>query len=89
MVYNIPNSNGYDLRHNISDALNDIDNKTFSTTIVSTVVDGTSPLQVASTTKVDNLNADMVGGYRLWEGDQAAYDAIAVKDPNTIYLIGD
>lgn len=87
MTYNIPNSDGYNLRQNISDALNAIDNKTFSTTIVSTVADGTAPLQVASSTKVDNLNADMVGGYRIWEGSQAQYDAIGTKDPDTIYLI--
>jgi len=89
MVYSIPNSDGYNLRQNISNALNDIDNKEFPSTIVSTVVDGTAPLQVNSTTKVSNLNADMVGGYRIWEGTQAEYDAIGTKDPNTIYLIGD
>lgn len=33
--------------------------------LISTVATGTAPLTVASTTQVDNLNADMVNGYRL------------------------
>jgi len=103
MTYNIPNSNGETFRNNISADLNTLDDsavhkigdetitgvKTFSSVITSNIVTGTPPLQVASTTKVDNLNSDTVGGYRIWKGDQAAYDAIAVKDPNTVYFIND
>ena len=32
-------------------------------------------------------NADTVGGYSIWTGTQAEYDAITVKDANTIYII--
>jgi hypothetical protein len=39
--------------------------KTFSSRIGSTVATGTAPLQVASTTMVTNLNAEMVGGQKL------------------------
>jgi len=92
MTYNIPNTGsgkGNDLLNSINQALNNLDDKTtFSSPITSDVTTGTKPLQVASTTKVDNLNADMVGGWKLWKGDQAAYDAIAVKDLNTVYFIG-
>jgi hypothetical protein len=33
------------------------------------------------------LNAEKVGGYKAWVGTQAEYDAIAVKDANTLYYI--
>ena len=36
---------------------------TFNNQIISKVADGTAPLVVASTTKVDNLNADLLDGY--------------------------
>ena len=32
-------------------------------------------------------NADTVGGYTIWSGTQAQYDAITTKDANTIYII--
>jgi len=108
MTYDIPNSDGYDFRQNISDALNAIDSKaetdpsavhltgdetvagvkTFSSTITSSVVTGTAPLTIVSTTKVVNLNADSVGGYKIWKGTQAEYDALSPNyDDNTIYFI--
>jgi len=43
--------------------------KTFSDPIVSTVVTGTPPFQVASSTMVTNLNSQMVGGYRVTDLD--------------------
>ena len=43
--------------------------KTFSDPIVSTVVTGTPPFQVASSTMVTNLNSQMVGGYRVADLD--------------------
>jgi hypothetical protein len=47
--------------------------KTFGSPIASTVVTGTAPLQVASTTTVANFSAEMVGGKRLADLD-AYYD---------------
>ena len=38
-------------------------------------------------TEEDEVNADSVDGLSLWSGTQAEYDAITIKDPNTIYLI--
>ena len=38
-------------------------------------------------TEESELNADSVDGLSLWSGTQAEYDAISIKDPNTIYLI--
>lgn len=32
-------------------------------------------------------NADSVGGFRIWSGTQAQFDAIITKDSNTIYLV--
>jgi len=43
--------------------------KTFSNPIVSTVVTGTPPFQVASSTVVTNLNSQMVGGYTVADLD--------------------
>ncbi len=43
--------------------------KTFSDSVVSTVVTGTPPLQVASSTMVTNLNSEMVGGYAVADLD--------------------
>jgi hypothetical protein len=43
--------------------------KTFSSSIVSTVVTGTPPFQVVSSTMVTNLNSQMVGGYRVADLD--------------------
>jgi chromosome segregation ATPase len=33
------------------------------------------------------LNVEMVGGFKLWVGTQTEYDAIGVKDANTLYFI--
>lgn len=41
------------------------DTPVFTKQIQSTVSTGTAPLQIASTTKVNNLNADMVDGYHF------------------------
>lgn len=38
--------------------------------LISTVATGTAPIQVASTTLCTNLNADMVDGYNVSEGDK-------------------
>lgn len=38
--------------------------------LISTVAAGTAPIQVASTTLCTNLNADMVDGYNVSEGDK-------------------
>ena len=38
---------------------------TFNSQIISNVADGTAPLVVASTTKVNNLNADLLDGYHV------------------------
>ena len=35
----------------------------------------------------DRSNADTVGGYTIWVGNQSEYDAISSKDVNTVYLI--
>ena len=32
-------------------------------------------------------NADTVGGFRIWAGTQAQFNAIASKDANTLYII--
>lgn len=46
--------------------------KTFSSQIVSTVKTNTSPFAVASTTVVNNLNADMLDGYHAFGKDRSA-----------------
>jgi hypothetical protein len=62
--------------------------KTFSSPVTSNVATGTAPLSVASTTKVANLNADSVGGYKIWKGTQTAYDALSPNyDANTVYYV--
>lgn len=38
--------------------------------LISTVSTGTAPIQVSSTTLCTNLNADMIGGYNVSEGDK-------------------
>jgi hypothetical protein len=38
--------------------------------LISTVSTGTAPIQVSSTTLCTNLNADMVDGYNVAEGDK-------------------
>jgi hypothetical protein len=38
--------------------------------LISTVSTGTAPIQVSSTTLCPNLNADMVDGYNVSEGDK-------------------
>jgi hypothetical protein len=35
------------------------------------------------------LDADMTDGIHLWRGTQAAYNAIADKDANTLYIVTD
>jgi len=42
------------------------------TQLISTIATGTAPLQVASTTKVDNLNADLLDGYTASDFAQAS-----------------
>ena len=42
---------------------------------------------VPSSLPADGGNADTVGGYTIWTGTQAQYDALSTKDSNTIYLI--
>ena len=35
----------------------------------------------------DKNNADTISGYTIWVGSQTDYDALSVKDTNTIYMI--
>jgi hypothetical protein len=51
--------------------------KTFSAPLTSTVINGTAPLQVASTTLVPNLNADMLDGQHA-AAFQNKYGKVAV-----------
>lgn len=91
MTYNIPNTGdgkGNDFLFSVNQALNNLNNKTtFSSTIASDVTTGTKPLQVNSKTKVTNLNADRVSGWKLWKGTQVQFDAIGTKDSTTLYFI--
>lgn len=41
--------------------------------------------KVSSSTNADNANK--VGGYAIWVGTQAQYNAITTKDSKTIYII--
>jgi hypothetical protein len=64
-------------------------NKAFSSQISSTVATGTAPLQVASTTLVSNLNAEMVEGKKLADLDTRYGQASPVQNPrsNTLTTI--
>ena len=53
--------------------------KTFSGQIKSSVATGTAPLQVASTTMVNNLNADMLGGMHKAQLIAAAKDEVRTQ----------
>jgi len=55
--------------------------KTFSGPIASTVAAGVAPLQVASTTMVSNLNAEMVGGKKLSDLDARYGPATQAAQP--------
>jgi len=59
--------------------------------IVSTVANGTAPLTVLSTTKVSNLNADLLDGYTTDKANTA--NTVAVRDSSgnlsATYFIGD
>jgi hypothetical protein len=58
--------------------------KTFSSQIASTVATGTAPLSVSSTTKVANLNADLLDGF-----DSSAFgDATAANQTTILSRIG-
>jgi len=92
MTYNIPNTGdgkGNDLLASVNQALNNLNDKTtFPSPIASDVTTGTKPLQVNSKSKVTNLNADRVSGWKLWKGTQIQFDNIVTKDSETIYFIG-
>jgi len=62
----VVNSNSIDTGADIatlSDRQTFTGTKTFTSSIISTVSTGTSPLSVSSTTQVDNLNAALLNGY--------------------------
>ena len=52
-----------------------------ASTFTSTVITGTAPLTVASTTKVTNLNADLLDGFD--SSQTATANTVAVRDSNT------
>src|SRR4030042_2879777 len=60
--------------------------KTFSSPVASTVATGTAPLQVASTTMVNNFNSEMLGGQKLADLDTRYGKASPIQNPrsNTI-----
>ncbi len=61
-----------------------VNGSTTSSRFISTAPTGTPPLQVSSTTKVNNLNADLLDGYDTSTG--ATANTVAVRDSNG-YLV--
>ena len=69
---------------------------TFNNQIISNVADGTAPLTVISTTKVENLNADLLDGYHessfaIWRGtiqtDAEADDTTYTSTPSFLSML--
>jgi len=63
---------------NVTGALSSVTTLSMSGQLTSTVTNGTAPLVVASTTKVANLNVEMVDGYHADTANTAS--TIAVRD---------
>ena len=76
------NKTSYSSATEVNTALgNEVNTSAITTAITSSSTDA----QVPSAKCV----YDQVGGLKFWKGTQAQYDAIAVKDNNTIYFIKD
>jgi hypothetical protein len=58
----------------------DVSGNIRGTQFISTATTGTAPFQVSSTTKVDNLNADLLDGYN--SSTSATANTVAVRDSN-------
>jgi hypothetical protein len=66
-------------------AANDLDIGSYNfraETLQSDVATGTAPLAVASQTKVDNLNADLLDGYNTYDGTVPVADRILITQAN-------
>ena len=73
-----------------SGSYNDLTNKPTIPTTTSQLTNYSGYItssSIPSSLPANGGNADTVGGYAIWVGTQAQYDAITSKSSTTIYLI--